>query len=487
MELSPESIFSELNKSVIGQERYLRDLSTAAWLHHIRYRHFIETGEQICRPKQNILCLGPSGTGKTLAVQTIGNLLGLPVLIEDASALRGAGWKGTNVSNIVQQAYNAAQDEEDAQYCIICLDEIDKVFRSRASSDFLPIDNLLTFLCGNIITHTENSRTISLDTSNFLIICLGAFEGLDKIISRRLADGKNIGFGAVYKKPPSDILHHVTEDDLREYGIPREFLGRITLLTQTEPLDRSSYQKILTESDVSPVRHLDRLLCRSLGIRVFISDAAVRYISEKAEESGTGARMLTRTVSEALHPAVFRLGSSAGISSLVLDYNSGGLFVSEHHSRMSGRQGIISRIPEIERHLLESVPFSCMHVKGKIVACAEKIKKISSRSSALPPNYISAATYVLAAAICLTLSDDEEIHTMLDLYASVCAIQTGQVISLPHPLFQMHREFADMAEEFVKDTRNAAKIARQIIHEYCSIFLEKQARKIPSAGRLEQS
>lgn len=92
---TPETLYSELKKTVIGQDQYLKDICTAAWMHNLRYQHFIYTGETIDRPKQNILCLGPSGTGKTLAVQTIGKLLDLPVLIEDASALTGAGYSRT--------------------------------------------------------------------------------------------------------------------------------------------------------------------------------------------------------------------------------------------------------------------------------------------------------------------------------------------------------------------------------------------------------
>ena len=89
---TPETLYNALQKTVIGQDQYLKDLCTAAWMHNLRYQHFLYTGETIDRPKQNILCLGPSGSGKTLAVQTIGQLLDLPVIIADASALTGAGW-----------------------------------------------------------------------------------------------------------------------------------------------------------------------------------------------------------------------------------------------------------------------------------------------------------------------------------------------------------------------------------------------------------
>lgn len=403
--ITPESLFEKLRKTVIGQEQYLKDLCTAAWLHNLRYQHFNRTGEEINRPKQNILCLGPSGTGKTLAVQTIGKLLKLPVLIEDASSLRGAGWKGTNVSSIIARAIASAKDNADAAYSIVCLDEIDKVFKSRVSeSSFLPLDNLLTFLCGGVVTHTENgNHSISLDTSNMFIVCLGAFDGLEEIIQKRICGKNSIGFSAKkHIEPEKDLLQYLTEDDLHEYGIPTEFMGRISLITQTTPFTVDDYRRILTESEASPVRQFDNLLYKSYGVHVSISDAAIGHIAKQAHESKTGARMLARTVTETLHPAIYDLGSDDSISAITLDLDPEGLFIKQEHNGRPNSQGQsdIYRLCDIEFDILDSVPFVCIRKRSDIWLYAETIKQSARQAATFQPECASAAVCILAAAIC---------------------------------------------------------------------------------------
>ena len=129
--ITPETLYQELSKTVIGQEGYLKSLCNAAWLHHLRYQHYKQTGEVIDKPKQNILCIGPSGTGKTLAVEQLGRLLDLPVIVENASMLRGEGWKGRSVSSIITRCIDSAPDKNEAEatHSIVCLDEIDKIFK----------------------------------------------------------------------------------------------------------------------------------------------------------------------------------------------------------------------------------------------------------------------------------------------------------------------------------------------------------------------
>ena len=121
--ITPETLYSELSKTVIGQDEYIRALSNAAWLHYLRYQHYKHTGEAITKPKQNILCIGPSGSGKTLAVEQLGKLLNLPVIIENASMLRGEGWKGRSVSSIITRCIDSAPDknEEEAVHSIVVL------------------------------------------------------------------------------------------------------------------------------------------------------------------------------------------------------------------------------------------------------------------------------------------------------------------------------------------------------------------------------
>lgn len=247
--ITPETLYHELSKTVTGQKDYIQALSNAAWLHYLRYQQYKNTGEAISAPKQNILCIGPSGTGKTLAVEQLGRLLNLPVIIENASMLRSEGWKGKNVSSIITRCIDSApgKNEEEATHSIVVLDEIDKVFRSRRDdSSFLPVDNLLTFISGSVATHTDNNRSCRMDTSNLLIICPGAFFGLEDIIRERLAGKTSIGFSAEQPTalPEGSLLPYVTDDDLRRYGISYEFLGRISLITHTNPLSLNDYSRI---------------------------------------------------------------------------------------------------------------------------------------------------------------------------------------------------------------------------------------------------
>ena len=304
MNFTPQTLFKELQKTIVGQDEYLKGISNAAFLHSLRYRHFTNTGNILEKPKQNLLVIGGSGTGKTLALQTLGSLLNLPVIIEDASMLTGEGWRGKSVSNICARVNSSTDRIEDKMFSIIVFDEFDKICRSNrddhsgvASSGFLPLNNLLTFMAGGCITDKDSNTFM--DTSNFLIVCLGAFEGLDKIIEKRLTGARQIGFcGSRHEEPDvDDVMQYVTEDDLREYGIPVELLGRINLLTKTRTLNKEDLRRILTQSDASPIRQYNDLLSQTSDILVSISDAAIEHIANKAGESKEGARLLARMVS----------------------------------------------------------------------------------------------------------------------------------------------------------------------------------------------
>lgn len=481
---TPETLYSELKKTVIGQDQYLKDICTAAWMHNLRYQHFIYTGETIDRPKQNILCLGPSGTGKTLAVQTIGKLLDLPVLIEDASALTGAGWKGCSVSEIIAHAIAASKDDAEAAFSIICLDEIDKVFKSQVTeSSFMPINNLLTFLCGGIITHTDHSQSVSLDTSYMLVICLGAFEGLDNIVHKRLYGAKSIGFSAAGHEQPSekDLLDCVTEADLHEYGIPTEFLGRISLITRTKPFTGADYRKILRESKASPISQYNSLL-NPIGVHVGISDAAIDYAVQQAQQSDTGARQLAAAVTAALHLAVYKLGSDESIDSITLDAENSSLTVKYTYNGRPERQwrgqGDVYRLGDIERDILYSVPFECNSSRGNILMYSEQITKPArSKLTGLPENK-EAAACVIAAAICSQLLDpDNDTRTMLTLYKKIDVLSQDAIPDKHYPLAQMYNEYLHKAVGYSADFGDSKRLAKYMLLGYCKAYLayfEKQ-------------
>lgn len=480
MNFTPQTLFDEMKKTIIGQDDYLRSLASAAFLHNLRYRHFMDVGNLVEKPKQNLLVIGGSGSGKTLALQTLGSLLKLPVIIEDASSLTGEGWRGKSVSNICARVNSSTDRVEDRIFSIIVFDEIDKVFRSNsdnhagiASSGFLPINNLLTFLAGGSITDKDSNTFM--DTSNFLIVCLGAFEGLDEIIKKRLTGTRQIGFcGENHEEPDADddILQHVTEEDLHEYGIPWEFLGRLNLITRTRQLDISDYRRILTQSDASPISQYNSLLSKTSGIRVSITNAAVTHIANKAGKSNEGARMLSRLVTETLQPAIFDTGKDSDLSGIEIDCNKDGLFTrSEYDMCMNSQnQDDASLFVRAHPDYLSTVPLPCNSSRGEILLFCEKIKKSSNLSWMLPEVYVSAATCVIAAAICSQLLyASKEDKNLLTLYRQIDRIPSD---CIPHPSSNLEHMINEFIQKAQKDIplEKAKTNARSFIVDYCKNY-----------------
>lgn len=476
IDLTPQTIFQQLRKTIVGQDEYLKSLSNAAWLHQLKYQHFMDAGDIIEKPKQNLLVIGNSGTGKTLAVQTLGRILNLPVIIEDASSLTGEGWRGKSVSNICERIHRATDKAEDKVYSIICLDEIDKVFRSNranysgaADSGFLPINNLLTFLAGGMITCTDSNSKCSIDSTNFLIICLGAFdEDLPEIIKKRLTGTRQIGFcGKGHEEPDTDdLLQYVTETDLHEYGIPWEFLGRLSLITRTRQLDISDYKRILTQSDASPVRQFHNLLSSTSDIRVSITDAAVSHIADKAANSNEGARMLARIVSETLQPAIFDIGQDQDIDGIEIDCNNNEIFTRSEYD-VGNKNDNAEPFFYIGSDL-STVPIRCKPNRGEILLLTERIKKSSQRSWMLPEEYVSASTCVLAAAICSLLLDtgDSDKKNMLMLYNQIDYLSADRTRNPDSPLVQMMNKFIEKASKDIA-IEKAKTNAKQFVADYC--------------------
>jgi len=479
---TPQALYEQLKKTIVGQDSYLQALSTAAWLHKAKYQHFLHTGEILDKPKQNLLIIGGSGTGKTLSVQTLGQLLDLPVIIEDASSLTGEGWRGKSLSSIIPRIYRATDRAEDRIYSIVVFDEIDKLFQSNRSntpgiseSGFLPLNNFLTFLAGGTVTCTDKDCNCSMDVSNLLIICLCAFAGLDKIVQKRLNGDRQIGFcgnGHEKLKDDDDILQHVTEADLYEYGIPWELLGRISHIAKTRPLNTADYKRILTQSDVSPIRQFNDLLSKTNRIRVSITDTAVDYIAAKAMESSEGARMLARLVTETLQPSIFGIGEDPDLSGIEIDCGDNGLFTRKVYDVCLDIQDQYDDNPfdDINTDFLSTVPLPCTSNRGEILIFTEKIRKSSKRSWMLPETYVSAATCIIAAAICSQLvytSDDDK--NLLTLYRQIDSLTPEQI---PHPsgfLELMINEFVQKAQKDVSFEK-AKNNARHFIVDYCKNY-----------------
>lgn len=489
--ITPETLYRELSKTVIGQEDYLKALCNAAWLHNLRYQHYKQTGEAITKPKQNILCIGPSGTGKTLAVEQLGKLLDLPVIVENASMLRGEGWKGRSVSSIITRCIDSAPDKNEAEatHCIVCLDEIDKVFKSRLDdTSFLPIDNLLTFLSGSVVTHTDNNRTCKMDTSSLLIICLGAFAGLEDIIRERLAGKASIGFSTEKptELPEGSLLPYATEDDLHKYGISHEFLGRISLITHTNPLSLEDYSNILTQSTASPVYQYDDLLFKTIGVHANITDDAVTCIAEKAMNSDEGARLLTRTVTDLIQTQLHTVAGDTSVDSIEIGCGENNCLVAyqTHLGREDLDDDFCIVSPELERQTLSSVPLSCIRGRNEILELARDIKDASHRKIILSEEEIIADVYIIAAAIALQLMENngkdmtmEHVGQRLDTFYDMDIRR--QQYSCVHPLEHICVEYLAEAEKRVEDWHEAIEDAKQMLLDYCNAWLYRQEQAEP--------
>lgn len=495
-EYSPEQLLKELQKTIIGQNDFLKTICTAVWQHDLRYRYNLRSNMDLQGPKQNILVLEASGTGKTKSIQKLAEILDLPVIFENASELRGVGWRGTNVSSIVVRALKAAgNDEKKACYTIVVLDEIDKVFVSQVTdSTFLPTNSLLTIMGGSIVTHTESNRTTTLDSSNMLFFCLGAFDGLGEIIQKRISGQSSIGFGREYKDlPEKDIFKLASKEDLHQYGIPWEFLGRISLVPTTNDLSIDALMHILTNSQASPIKQYDNLLFSSIGVHVGISNDAARHIAGAAKRSRMGARELHQIVAEALAPAVYAIGRDSQIVGITLDLDPNGTLVP---LRKKGRRPVLIQghddlqnsamclLSDSEKENLQSVPVPFSYtedkadIKDHIINCCldiqEKFEDVPWRpiSQIHSEQDLASAMCVLATVLCTQLlTTDKQNLTMYDLFDTANRISPSEISqdNEIQPLNLLRKEFLDRALEHSLKWRKSAKIAKKMITTYASL------------------
>ena len=322
--LKPEEIKEFLDDYVIGQDEAKKVLSVAVYNHYKRIMAQRDLGVEL--NKSNILMLGPTGCGKTLLAQSLAKILNVPFAIADATALTEAGYVGEDVENILLKLIQAADyDIERAEYGIIYLDEIDKITRksenpsiTRDVSGEGVQQALLKIVEGTVANvppqggrKHPHQELIQIDTTNILFICGGAFEGIDKIIEKRI-DQKSIGFNAeVAEKHEDDVdklLAQVLPQDLVKFGLIPELVGRVPVTVSLEMLDHDALIRILTEPKNAIVKQYQKLLELD-GVKLVFDDSALNEIADISLKRKTGARGLRAIMENTMMDIMYRAPS----------------------------------------------------------------------------------------------------------------------------------------------------------------------------------